>query len=86
MAPIQHIFGRAFAHNSHLIRPFGARFLSQVPSVQRFGMGQQNKQSFGEMPRSMYLHQPTVNNTLLTNFANRVGVYTNAASGSNQRK
>ncbi|GIX60871.1 ATP synthase F0 subunit 9, putative [Babesia caballi] len=71
MAPIQRIFANAFARNSHLTSPLGARFLSQVPSFQRLDARQQARPGMTEMPRSLYLHQPTVKNTLLTNFANR---------------
>ncbi|KAK1444762.1 hypothetical protein BgAZ_106680 [Babesia gibsoni] len=71
MAPVQRIFGRALAQHSNLVTPFGARFLSQVPSFQRFDAKSHTRQDSGLVPRSMYLHQPTVNNTLLTNFANR---------------
>ncbi|GFE53083.1 ATP synthase subunit [Babesia ovis] len=67
MAPVQRVFSNAIARGVRLNGPMGARFLSQVPSFQRLEARKTN----GEMPRSYYLHQPTVQNTLLTNFANR---------------
>ncbi|ORM40201.1 putative ATP synthase lipid-binding protein [Babesia sp. Xinjiang] len=67
MAPLQRLFTSTFAKNARLYNPLGARYLSQVPSFHRIDA----RQNTTEMPRSFYLHQPTVQNTLLTNFVNR---------------
>ncbi|CDR97129.1 ATP synthase subunit C family protein, putative [Babesia bigemina] len=71
MAPIQRLFASALARNSHLTSPLGARFLSQVPSFQRFDARQQTRPTAAELPKSLYIHQNGIQNALLTNFANR---------------